>query len=362
MTSAALLTPPVGSSTSTRSQVSLASGRRNPTPELVTLYRTRVRLNRAVWGIAAGVMVYGAVNVTMLLIRHDISVFIAWMLPLMVDLAMCIGLWSDRILHVYGRRNRWVTALRWVTAVMTTSLNIAEPAMTQDWVSVGLHATGPLLLLCVAEAAGSIQHTLTSIISEIEGQEHQSVDQVEGLRRQLAAADDELATVRTSRDQLQAELHIMNDQANASQAEVDHLRAQLRQLHETNIALLAETSPKSETDERDSPDVSATHAETSHSVAGGAGETPDPSSHPSRDDVLTAKELMWRYWRRSREAGETPCGAELDDVAGTNNYGRKVIAQWRAAGLITDEDLFTANRGGRRGRGAIPEPPVALAA
>lgn len=37
--------------------------------------------------------------------------------------------------------------------------------------------------------------------------------------------------------------------------------------------------------------------------------------------------LMWTYFVTERSKGRTPTEAELDRVAGTNNYGRKVLRQ-----------------------------------
>ncbi|GAA2351592.1 hypothetical protein [Dactylosporangium salmoneum] len=130
--------------------------------------RTGGWINRAVWGIAFGVMVYGAVNVTPLLIEHGVLRWTAPGLPLMVDLAMCIGLWGDRIMHQYGRTAGWVTALRWITATMTLALNIAGPMLGLDWVGLGIHACGPLLILVVAEAAGSFQRLFAEIVAELQ--------------------------------------------------------------------------------------------------------------------------------------------------------------------------------------------------
>ncbi|RDI53317.1 DUF2637 domain-containing protein [Nocardia mexicana] len=47
---------------------------------------------------------------------------------------------------------------------------------------------------------------------------------------------------------------------------------------------------------------------------------------------LTAEQRMWEYYRSERSQGRTPTGAELDRIAGTNNYGRKVLRRWQAAG------------------------------
>src|SRR5688572_9220546 len=105
-------------------------------------------------------MIYGAINVTGLLIDHGIWPHVAWLLSAMIDLAMCVGLIGDRVLHQYARQDRWVTALRWSTAVMTLILNTAQPALAHDWVGVAIHTAGPVLLLLVAEAAGSFQRQL----------------------------------------------------------------------------------------------------------------------------------------------------------------------------------------------------------
>lgn len=41
---------------------------------------------------------------------------------------------------------------------------------------------------------------------------------------------------------------------------------------------------------------------------------------------------MWSYYVTERSKVRTPTGAELDRVAGTNNYGRKVLRRWRQEG------------------------------
>jgi hypothetical protein len=49
--------------------------------------------------------------------------------------------------------------------------------------------------------------------------------------------------------------------------------------------------------------------------------------------VQTAAQRMQTYYLAERAKGRTPTGAELDRVAGTNNYGRRVLRRWREAGL-----------------------------
>jgi hypothetical protein len=52
---------------------------------------------------------------------------------------------------------------------------------------------------------------------------------------------------------------------------------------------------------------------------------PDPSAE------LTAEQRMWAYYTSERSNGRTPTGAELDRIAGTNNYGRRVLRRWKTA-------------------------------
>jgi hypothetical protein len=48
----------------------------------------------------------------------------------------------------------------------------------------------------------------------------------------------------------------------------------------------------------------------------------------------TAEERMWAYYMKERTVGRTPTGAELDRIAGTNNYGRRLLRRWRETGHL----------------------------
>ncbi|WP_225440263.1 DUF2637 domain-containing protein [Amycolatopsis eburnea] len=50
----------------------------------------------------------------------------------------------------------------------------------------------------------------------------------------------------------------------------------------------------------------------------------------------SAEERMWAFYLEERAAGRTPTGADLDRVAGTNNYGRRVLRRWRTTGRGPD--------------------------
>jgi hypothetical protein len=61
---------------------------------------------------------------------------------------------------------------------------------------------------------------------------------------------------------------------------------------------------------------------------------PAAARRPRRMGNPSAEAVMWAHFEIQRKAGRTPSGAELDRVAGTNNYGRAVLARWRDSGRI----------------------------
>lgn len=53
----------------------------------------------------------------------------------------------------------------------------------------------------------------------------------------------------------------------------------------------------------------------------------------SRLSRCTAEQVMWDHYQSKVTAGlPPPTGAELDEVANTNNYGRAVLRKWRRKG------------------------------
>jgi len=60
-----------------------------------------------------------------------------------------------------------------------------------------------------------------------------------------------------------------------------------------------------------------------------------PTSHQAGGVAVgTAEQRMWAHYQHEHAAGRTPTGADLDRIAGTNNYGRAVLARWRRTGRI----------------------------
>jgi hypothetical protein len=63
----------------------------------------------------------------------------------------------------------------------------------------------------------------------------------------------------------------------------------------------------------------------------------------------TAEQRMWAYYATERARGRTPTGAELDRIADTNNYGRKVLRQWRRQERIPDRARLISSMSSRDG-------------
>lgn len=332
---------------------------RSLTADIADLERTRRRINTAVWGIAAGVMIYGAINVTGLLIDHGVWAHVAWLLSVMIDLAMCVGLMGDRVLHQYGRQDPWVTALRWATAVMTLILNTARPALAHDWVGVGIHTAGPVLLLLVAEAAGSFQRQLTAIIQDLETHladaEHavNPDDEVGHTRRDETRETMPVSpTTPPSRPSLattsSAPLETPN-RAAPPPTTLANGAPSLGATRDLDDSTPAETATAFGRVAQQTQ-VGTIETDTGRAVAQqekinrppDRDEAGDSGGPTTADATLTTREAMWEHWRSCRAAGHRVTGADLDRAFGTNNYGRRVIKEWIIAGRITHADVAAA--------------------
>ncbi len=67
--------------------------------------------------------------------------------------------------------------------------------------------------------------------------------------------------------------------------------------------------------------------------------TPETDLVSTRDEIESprepsAEDVMWEHFQRELSRGRAPTGAELDRIAGTNNFGRAVLRRWRRDGRI----------------------------
>ncbi|MGW5715333.1 DUF2637 domain-containing protein [Amycolatopsis sp. NPDC003865] len=69
------------------------------------------------------------------------------------------------------------------------------------------------------------------------------------------------------------------------------------------------------------------------------GET-DETTKISEGDLVseglegTAEQRMWQHYLREHARGRVPTGADLDRVANTSNYGRRILRTWKATGRL----------------------------
>ena len=90
-----------------------------------------------------------------------------------------------------------------------------------------------------------------------------------------------------------------------------------------------------------------THGPVDHEDASETQPSPDAADETIDEVIIrasrqptvdpqqpSAEDVMWGYYKRERAAGRTPTGAELDRVAGTNNYGRRVLRTWHERGKL----------------------------
>jgi len=96
-------------------------------------------------------------------------------------------------------------------------------------------------------------------------------------------------------------------------------------------------------------------------ASGAAGQAETLPGHGAAGNGVArqrAEEVMWSHFQQERARGHTPTGAELDRVAGTNNYGRAVLARWRRTGRLPAADTEQPQHP-RQGHAGPAEPQPA---
>lgn len=139
----------------------------------------------------------------------------------------------------------------------------------------------------------------------------------------------------------------------------------------TETTPIRPTPGADQTETTESPPVPASapgaNAKTSAAAETDADHAPVVTlAHPtssSRAGKRNAEKIMWAHYERERAAGRTPTGAELDRVAGTNNYGRSVLARWRRTGRLTDAESLAGREpawAGTSNAGNVERPGFAV--
>jgi hypothetical protein len=109
--------------------------------------------------------------------------------------------------------------------------------------------------------------------------------------------------------------------------------------------------PAAQRDDRDREGAEAVSRPADRDQPAGAGTDPGrrlelvsakKTAAPSRGGE--AERLMREHYVREQAAGRTPTGAELDRVAGTRDYGRRVLRTLRAEKQAADASVAEAGR------------------
>ncbi|MGH4030856.1 DUF2637 domain-containing protein [Actinomycetota bacterium Odt1-20B] len=136
-----------------------------------TLKSIERTLSAGTWMIVCGAVVYSVLTVTPLVAAHTPERWrwTAPLLPLVVDTAVVIVVRLDSVLaRLEAHGGRWPVVLRWMTGLMTLSLNIADSALKGDGTGVAIHCVAPLLLIVTAEAGLAYRRALSTALARQE--------------------------------------------------------------------------------------------------------------------------------------------------------------------------------------------------
>ncbi|MFD0687349.1 hypothetical protein [Actinomadura fibrosa] len=199
-------------------------------------------LSAGTWLIVFGAMLYSVLTVTPLMREHTPKgwEWTAPILPLVVDAAVVIVVRLDALLARLGQDGGgWPLVLRWMTGIMTLSLNVGRSAADQDWGGVAVHAVAPLLLIVTAETGLAYRRAITRALAAQQRRQHAEQAAREHAARQQAEA-------RQAREQEEREY-----QARMAREQREHEAALARQEAEHRERLAAEERRRTADAERE---------------------------------------------------------------------------------------------------------------
>ncbi|WP_327662736.1 MULTISPECIES: DUF2637 domain-containing protein [unclassified Streptomyces] len=179
-------------------------------------------LSGGTWLIVCGAMLYSILTVTPLMAKHTAPEW-AWtapILPLVVDAAVVIVVKLDDVLARLGEHGgRWPVALRWMTGLMTLTLNTADSALKKDLVGVVIHSAAPLLLIATAETSLAYRRSIARAVSVQEAKrtaEREAREQAAREREERARAEvreEREHAEKVAREQREHEAALLREQA-----------------------------------------------------------------------------------------------------------------------------------------------------
>ncbi|MFG2716577.1 hypothetical protein ACGFX2_39600 [Streptomyces goshikiensis] len=164
------------------------------------------------WGSAAGMILWSLLNATPYVADHlsPEDRYIAFVLPLVVDIAFVGSLRTDEIASRYGASGgAWAAVLRLFTGVASVFLNVGHSWEKSDWTGVCQHLIAPGILVLLAETGPVYRRRLAARLAAAEAKEAAALkaakeDQQRQGERQRRLDQDE-ADRQAERDRQEAE-------------------------------------------------------------------------------------------------------------------------------------------------------------
>ncbi|MEV6463054.1 hypothetical protein AB0M66_31055 [Streptomyces albidoflavus] len=179
------------------------------------------------WGVAAGAILWSLLNATPYVRDHLAPGWerVAWVLPLVVDLAFVGALRADEIASRYGvSGGRWAAALRLFTGASSVFLNTGHSWEKSDVTGVVQHLIAPAILVLVAEGGPVYRRRLAAKLENIEHQEAEAAE----TERQRQEAEAEQRRARQRQEEA--------DRRRQAQEDEDRRRAQKAEDEERRLA------------------------------------------------------------------------------------------------------------------------------
>lgn len=122
-------------------------------------------MDAAIVVVAALTMSFSFGNIHQFALQHGTADPIAWFPAPAIDLALIGALMGDAYLSRHGLdAGPWAKALRWFAGLATLALNTWESVAARDAAAILLHASMPVLLFCLAEAAVPYRQRFAEVV------------------------------------------------------------------------------------------------------------------------------------------------------------------------------------------------------
>ncbi|MEU3438519.1 hypothetical protein [Streptomyces sp. NPDC006863] len=132
------------------------------------------------WIIVFGVILFSVFTVTPLVEQStpDGWKWSAWILPLVVDVAVVISIRVDAIVaRMGGSTSGWPVVLRILTGGASVLLNVGGSALKGDWVGAAVHTAAPAVLIVVAEASLKWRREIAAASARIEAERREQAEE-----------------------------------------------------------------------------------------------------------------------------------------------------------------------------------------